>query len=330
MLKEAIEQLKKGKNLEFNLTKAIFDSLLDGVADENLAAEFLSLLADKKETADEVYAAALSLKEHANSVKIDTDALDTCGTGGDKKNTFNISTTSAIVCSLFIPVAKHGNRAVSSNTGSADILNALNIPTDLNKEDALKFFKDKNFVFLFAPNFHPAMKNVAKIRQKLKRRTIFNLIGPLVNPFSVKNQLIGVFSLEFIDVIFEAAQNLGIKNIAVVSSYDGMDEISPSAKSKCLIKRDGIVKEIEIDPMEFGLNASLDEIKGGDAKTNAKILTEIFEGKREKLAKTVSLNAAFALYTAGIADTPKEGFKMALESIKNGKALEKLNDLRSQ
>ncbi|WP_022670955.1 anthranilate phosphoribosyltransferase [Hippea alviniae] len=328
MIKEAIEKLKKGENLGFELTKNIFDKLLEGVEDEELAKEFLSLLADKKETADEIYAAALSLREHADGIEIEENALDTCGTGGDGKNTFNISTASAILCSLFIPVAKHGNRAVSSKSGSADVLDALSIPTTLSKDKAIKFFYENKFAFLFAPNFHPATKNVAQIRKKLKRRTIFNLIGPLANPFFVKNQLIGVFSTDFTEAIFEAALNLGIDNIAVVSSYDGMDEISPSAKSICFIKRDGIIKQIEIDPLDFGIHTDYTDIKGEDAKTNAKMLTEAFEGKRDKLSEIISLNAGFSLYISGIADTPKEGFKLALESIKNGKALEKLNSLR--
>ncbi len=328
MIAEAIERLKKGEDLGFELVEAVFDSMLDGSVDEGNMADFLILLSDKGETAEEIAAAASSLKKHADSMDVGNDLLDTCGTGGDGKNTFNISTASAIVCSLFVPVAKHGNKAVSSKSGSADVLEECGIPINLKKDDAKKFLDEHNFVFLFAPNYHPAMRYVAPVRKKLARRTIFNLIGPLANPFNVNRQLVGVFSQDFLTKIFDATWQLGMKNMAVVSSFDGMDEISPSAPTKCYVRRDSVEETFVFEPKELGINANFEDIVGFDSKTNARIMEEIFEGKHEKLADTVSLNAGFALFVAGVVDDVEDGFKLAKEEINSGKVLDKFKSLR--
>ena len=270
----------------------------------------------------------MSLRKHADGLELGYDLLDTCGTGGDGKNTFNISTASAIVCSLFVPVAKHGNKAVSSKSGSADVLEACGIPINLKKDEAKEYLDENNFVFLFAPNYHPAMKYVAPVRKRLARRTIFNLIGPLANPFNVNKQLVGVFSKDFLTRIFDATWQLGMKNMAVVSSFDGMDEISPSAPTKCYVRRDSVEETFVFEPKELGIEADFKDIVGFDAKTNAKIMEELFRGEHKKLADTVALNAGFALFVAGIADDVGNGFRLARETIKSGKALDKFESLR--
>ena len=328
MIAEAIERLKKGEDLSFEFVEAVFDSMLDGSVDDDSMADFLILLSDKGETAEEIAAAASSLKKHADSLEVGYDLLDTCGTGGDGKNTFNISTASAIVCSLFVPVAKHGNKAVSSKSGSADVLEACGIPINLKKDEAREYLDENNFVFLFAPNYHPAMKYVAPVRKRLARRTIFNLIGPLANPFNVNRQLVGVFSKDFLTRIFDATWQLGMKNMAVVSSFDGMDEISPSAPTKCYVRRDSVEETFVFEPKELGIEADFKDIVGFDAKTNAKIMEELFRGEHERLTDTVALNAGFALFVASVADDVEEGFNLAKETIESGKALDKFESLR--
>ena len=328
MIAEAIERLQKGEDLGFELVEAVFDSMLDGSVDEGSMADFLILLSDKGETAEEIAAAASSLKKHADSLDVGYDLLDTCGTGGDGKNTFNISTASAIVCSLFVPVAKHGNKAVSSKSGSADVLEACGIPINLKKDEAKEYLDKHNFVFLFAPNYHPAMKYVAPVRKKLARRTIFNLIGPLANPFNVNRQLVGVFSQSFLTKIFDATWQLGMKNMAVVSSFDGMDEISPSAPTKCYVRRDSVEETFVFEPKELGIAVDFEDIVGFDAETNARIMEEVFRGEHEKLADTVALNAGFALFVSGVAESVEDGFKLAKEALSSGKALDKFESLR--
>ena len=328
MIAEAIERLQKGEDLGFELVEAVFDSMLDGSVDEGSMADFLILLSEKGETAEEIAAAASSLKKHADSLDVGYDLLDTCGTGGDGKNTFNISTASAIVCSLFVPVAKHGNKAVSSKSGSADVLEACGIPINLKKDEAKEYLDKHNFVFLFAPNYHPAMKYVAPVRKKLARRTIFNLIGPLANPFNVNRQLVGVFSQSFLTKIFDATWQLGMKNMAVVSSFDGMDEISPSAPTKCYVRRDSVEETFVFEPKELGIVVNFEDIVGFDAKTNAKIMEDVFRGEHEKLADTVALNAGFALFVSGVAESVEDGFKLAKEALSSGKALDKFESLR--
>ncbi|AEA34518.1 anthranilate phosphoribosyltransferase [Hippea maritima] len=330
MLTEAMERLKKKESLSLKLSKTVFDSMLEGNIDEEKIAEFLVLLSDKKESAEEIAGAVLSLKQHAVRLENSKKTLDTCGTGGDGKNTFNISTAAAIICSLFTPVAKHGNRAISSKSGSFDILKELKIPADLNKEAAEKFLDKHNFVFLFAPNFHPAMKYVAGVRKKLARRTIFNLIGPLSNPSDTYAQLIGVFSRAFLGVMFDASRILNMNNVAFVSSFDGLDEVSGSSKTECFLRRDGIEEMFVFDPRELNIDVGLNDIKGFDAKTNADLLLKAFEGKLDKLADAIALNAGFSLYVAGVVDSIEDGFKLSKESIKNGKAKEKLDSLRGK
>ncbi len=328
MIDMAIEKLKAQKNLDENMVEAIFDSILDGNMDESKTATLLELLAKKGESPVEVAFAAESMKKHADTLSTDLHLLDTCGTGGDGKATFNISTAAGIVCSVFVPVAKHGNKAVSSKSGSADVLEALGVKIDRKKEEAYEFLKDKNFTFLFAPIYHPAMKNVAGIRKKLGIRTIFNLLGPLCNPFNPSFQVIGVFNKDFLHTMFEASALLGMDDVIFVSSKDGLDEVSISDVTICH-KREKLNESVfEFDPRDFGIYASLDRIKGEDAKKNAELMVELFKGEHEILKNAVSINAAFGLVISGVENDLKKAFMLAKETIDNGKAYEKMEEIR--
>jgi anthranilate phosphoribosyltransferase len=325
---EAFEKLYKGVNLGFEEATAVFNEILDGNMEETRIEEFLVLLAKKGETVEEVAASAKALSEHA--VKLDHNfdkLLDTCGTGGDGSGSFNISTAAALICSLFLPVAKHGNRAASSKSGSADVLEALNIPIDLEKEEALRFLKKKNFVFLFAQKYHPAMKFVAGVRKKIGTRTIFNLIGPLCNPAKPNHQLIGVFRKDFLQRYLGAVEFLDIPNVMLVSGNDGLDEVSISEKTACYHKKGSLVKYFEFDPKELGIYASQDAIKGYEPDMNARIMKEIFMGNHKDLINAVAINAAFALVLADVEDDIGKAFVLAREQMKNKKAYEKLMEL---
>jgi anthranilate phosphoribosyltransferase len=325
-----IDILRRGMDLRFEEATIMFNEILDGKMEESRIEEILVLLADKGETAEEIAAAARALLEHAIKLDHSFDSLlDTCGTGGDGSGSFNISTAAAIICSLFIPVAKHGNRAVSSKSGSADFLEALNIPIDLDKEQALQFLTEKNFVFLFAQKFHPAMKSVAHVRKKLGRRTIFNLLGPLCNPAKPNCQLIGVFRHDFMPRYMGAIEFLGIPNVMVVSSHDGLDEVSISDKTVCYRKKGQSIEKFEFDPKEFGIYASKDTIKGYEPNTNAKIMKEVFQGEHNDLKNAIAINTAFALVLAGVEDDVRMAFMLAKEAIENKSAYEKLTELSS-
>ncbi len=328
MIDNTIEKLKRKKDLKEKEVEGVFDSILDGVTDEEKTATLLKLLAQKGESPIEIAFAAESMRKHADSLDTGLSLLDTCGTGGDGKATFNISTASSIVCSIFVPVAKHGNKAVSSKSGSADVLDALNIRIDRKKEEAHAFLRDKNFTFLFAPFYHPAMKNVSNVRKKLGIRTIFNLLGPLCNPFNPSFQLIGVFSETFLHTMFEASALLGMDNVVFVSSKDGLDEVSISDVSLCK-KRENLNEEMfEFDPRDFGIYADIDHIKGGNARENARIMIELFRGEHQQLRHAVAINAAFGFVVSGVERDLKKAFMLAEEIIKSGRAYDQLEELR--
>jgi anthranilate phosphoribosyltransferase len=327
---ESIEKLKKGENLNLEEAQALFGTMLDGKMEQPLIEEILILLAEKGETANEIAGAAKSLRERAIPLKHSFDKLlDTCGTGGDNSGSFNISTTSAIVCSALIPVVKHGNRAVSSQTGSADVLEALKVPINLDAQDATQFLKDKNFVFLFAQKFSPAMRFVTPARKALGKRTIFNLLGPLCNPARPDSQLIGLFRKDAMSTYVEAMEILDIPRAMVVASHDGMDEVSLSAPTTCYLKQGYKVKQFEFDPTEFGIYANKDAVKGYEPETNARLVKETLLGRHQDLVNVVAINAAFALMAVGIEEKPTSAFLLAREVITSGKAYAKLVELAS-
>lgn len=327
---EYIDRLKNRLDLTFEEARSVFAGMLDGAMEQEDIIETLVLLAEKGETAGEIAGAAQSLLERAIPLPHTFDSLlDTCGTGGDGSGSFNISTTSAIVCSLFVPVAKHGNRAVSSLSGSADVLEALRVPIDLDAEGAAQFLREKNFVFLFAQKFFPAMKHVTPARRRIGKRTIFNLLGPLCNPARPDSQLIGVFREDVMPTYMEALEILGIPNVMLVASHDGLDEISVSAGTICFHKRGSSVRRFEFDPKDFGIYADQQTIKGHEPATNARLMKETLLGRHPELVDVVAINAAFALMAANVEEKPVPAFLLAREVIRNGKAYERLMELAS-
>ena len=327
---EMLEKLERGIDLTFEETTSIFETMLDGRMAEETMEKLLTGLADKGETGDEIAAAATVLRTRAVRVQNGFERLlDVVGTGGDGSGSFNISTAAAIVCSLFLPVAKHGNRAFSSKAGSADVLEALNVPIHLGSEEAIHFLKEKGFVFLFAQNFHPAMKTAAPVRRRIGRRTIFNLLGPLCNPATPDSQLIGVFPTSIMPTYMAAIERLGIRNVMLVSSKDGLDEISPTAPTVCYHKQGSTVREFEFDPKEFGIFSGPEAVKGQDAVGNARIMQDVFLGLRPDLAAVIAINSAFALMAAEVETDVRRAFVLAKEAIEEGKAIEKLRELAS-
>ncbi|NPA73547.1 MAG: anthranilate phosphoribosyltransferase [Epsilonproteobacteria bacterium] len=318
----------------FEEAKRKFEDIFENKMDADEAKRYLVELYERGESAEEIAAATEVMRKYSKKLDID-DALrekliDVVGTGGDKSNSFNISSTvSLLLPSLGCVVAKHGNRAITSSSGSADMLEALGINLNLDIEAQTKMLKECGFTFLFAINHHPAMKYIMPIRKSLSHRTIFNILGPLTNPAGAKKYLIGVFSDEFLGRIIKGLSLLDTKAAIAVSSRDGLDEISICDVTYATLLKEGKTKDFIIDPQEFGFKlAKKEEIKGGDAKENAKITRAILEGK-ERGAKRdiVLLNAGVALYVDSKARDIKEGIEMASDAIDSGKAKKKLDEI---
>jgi len=318
----------------FSRTKLLFGDMLEGKFSEDKIREILVDLYKKGESAEDLASAASAMRDHMIPVIVDQSIqdrlIDNCGTGGDNSGTFNISTTASLLLSTCgVYVAKHGNRSVTSKSGSADMLEELGINLNVKLENLPKMIKEARFAFLFAINHHPGMKYVMPVRKSLPHRTIFNLLGPLANPARVKKQLIGVFSKEFVSVVAKALSLLGTRKAMVVSSNDGMDEISLSDLTHVAFVSFGDVKEFTLDPREYGFELyEKDEFLGGDAKENAKIAKEILSGKLMGAKRDiVILNTAAALLVAGRVDVLEEGINLANEMIDSGKAIEKLEQI---
>jgi anthranilate phosphoribosyltransferase len=305
----------------YSEAKNKFEKLFNNTLLESEAKELLVSLYQNKETSDEIAAAATVMREH--SIKLDipknikNKLIDIVGTGGDKSGSFNISSTvSLILASLGSLVAKHGNRAITSNSGSADMLEKLGINLDLTSTQQLLMLQEVGFTFMFAINHHPAMKHIMPIRKSLQHRTIFNILGPLTNPASSKKYLLGVFSQDFLKCIADSLNLLNTTRAMVVNSRDGLDEISVSDITYVLELNDGKISESVIDPQNLGFKLSpLEEIKGGDALTNAKITLDIFDGREGAKRDIVLLNSGAALVIDGRARDLKDGIDMAREAI---------------
>jgi anthranilate phosphoribosyltransferase len=265
-------------------------------ASEDQIYDFLTLLSSKGEVSDEIAGGVYVLREKSKRVNVE-GCVDTCGTGGDGMNTLNISTASALLlASMGTKVAKHGNKAVSSKCGSGDVLEALKIRIDLEPNDIEKEINNNNFGFMFAPNYHSAMRFVGPVRKKIGKRTIFNMIGPLSNPALVNRQVVGVFDKSLLNIFAEGLKNLNIKFAWIVNSEDGLDEISPYAKTNVMQLKDGEISEITIDPKLLNINAEkFENLVGDDANYNANKMIEIFKGKDNDFSKAVCLNAAAGL-----------------------------------
>ena len=318
----------------FDENVALFDRLFSGKMDEDEAKNLLVTLYHEGESANQIAAAAKVMREHSIKLEISDELrdrlIDNCGTGGDKSNSFNISTTASLLlssCGSY--VAKHGNRSITSKSGSADMLEELGINLDLNPQEQVKMLEDLGFTFLFAQNHHPAMKYIMPIRRSLSHRTIFNILGPLTNPAGVKRQLIGVFSKDYIVKIAEALKLLECDSALVVSSKDGMDEISICDITYGVYLHEDRIEEVIIDPQEFGMRlANKEQIAGSNPKENAKITKSILEGEiRDARRDVVLLNAGAALMVDGKARDIKEGIEIAKDAIDSGSAKSRLRKI---
>ncbi len=329
-LNDYIKSIKDGKDLSVNESEDAFDQILLQKAENNEIVDFLTSLSKKCESVDEIFGAVISIKKKANIIKGFSNSFDTCGTGGDGSKTFNISTISAIVAaSSGICVAKHGNKAVSSLTGSADVLSELGININLDKNKIIDCLNKINLCFLFAPNFHPILKNVADIRKKIGKRTIFNILGPLLSPVECKKQIMGVYDVNILLKVAEVLKKLGTEHAWVVSGNKEYDELTTTGKNYIVEIKNNKIKELKIDVSTFGIEKSnKEDLIGGDSKENAKIIKGILNGKISGAKKDiVLLNSASALYINGKTKDIKSGLEIVNEIILSGKALKKLNDL---
>ena len=328
---EIVENLKKGQNLTFEESKSLFSNLMEGKFDETAIIEILEALIKKGETKDELAGGIYILRDKASKVNADPDTIDTCGTGGDGQNSLNISTAAAIVLSsMGIKVAKHGNKAVSSNCGSADVLEALKININLKPNEVEDSIKKFNFAFMFAPNYHTAMKHVGPARKKMGKKTIFNLIGPLSSPAQVKRQVIGVFDKKWMKPFAEALKENNVVHAYIVHSDDGMDEISPFAKTNIVELKDGKINEFIIDPKDLGINSgNKDNLKGKNAEYNAEKIVEIYKGKLNEFSQSVALNVAAVLIVSGNENDFKTAFDKASKHLASGNVFQHFSKLKS-
>ena len=329
-MKQFIEKIENKENLSFEESKAAFELLMDGKAKEQEIFDFLTLLSAKGETSDEIAGGVFVLRNKSKRVSVE-NCVDTCGTGGDGMNTLNISTASALLlASMGVKVAKHGNKAVSSKCGSGDVLEALNIKINLEPNDIEAQINKNNFGFMFAPNYHSAMRFVGPTRKKIGKRTIFNMIGPLSSPALVKRQVVGVFDKKLLKIFANALNNLDIKFAWIVNSEDGLDEISPYAKTNIIQLKDNKISEITIDPKEFNVKAEkFDNLVGDDAKFNSKKIIDIFKGEDNDFSKAVCLNAAAGLIVNETHQNFAEAYKNAREHILSNKVIKHLEKIQN-
>ena len=328
---DIVENLKEGQDLTFEESKTLFSNLMEGKFNETAIIEILEALIKKGETKDELAGGIYVLRDKASKVNSDPNTIDTCGTGGDGQNSLNISTAAAIVLSsMGIKVAKHGNKAVSSNCGSADVLEALKININLKPNEVEDNIKEYNFAFMFAPNYHSAMKHVGPARKKMGKKTIFNLIGPLSSPAQVKRQVIGVFDKKWMKPFAEALKENNVVHAYIVHSNDGMDEISPFAKTNIVELKDGKINEFIIDPKDLGINSgNKDNLKGKNAEYNAEKIVEIYKGKLNEFSQSTALNVAAGLIVSGNENDFKTAFDKASKHLASGNVFQHLSKLQS-
>ena len=325
-----LKKLRNKENLSFDESKNAFEILMEGKALDSEIFDFLTLLTAKGEVSEEIAGGVYVLRNKSKRVNV-KDCVDTCGTGGDGMNTLNISTASALLLSsMGIRVAKHGNKAVSSKCGSGDVLEALNIRIDLEPKDIEEQINKNNFGFMFAPNYHSAMRFVGPTRKKIGKRTIFNMIGPLSSPAHVDRQVVGVFDKNLLKIFAEALNNLNIKYAWIVNSEDGLDEISPYAKTNVIQLKKGEISEITIDPKELNIEANkFEDLLGDDAQFNANKMIDIFKGEDNDFSKAVCLNAAAGLIVMEKNFVFKDAYYEARQHILSGKAYKDLKDIQN-
>ncbi|MCL1823502.1 MAG: anthranilate phosphoribosyltransferase [Oscillospiraceae bacterium] len=327
MIKEAIINAVKRQHLTAKTAESVMHEIMEGKATPIQMAAYLTAMSVKGETIEEITGSAAGMRKHCIRLLHDMDVLEIVGTGGDRSDSFNISTTSAIVTSAAgIPVAKHGNRAASSKCGAADVLEALGVNIAVTPEKSLELLKKINLCFLFAQNYHIAMKYVAPVRKELGIRTIFNILGPIVNPAGANMELLGVYEEDLVELMAQVLANLGVKKAMVVYGQDGFDEISVSAPTSVCEVRDGWLKSYEITPEQFGLKrCAKSELTGGSPQENAQITLDILYGKGGAKKDAVILNSAAAIHVAKPDISIEEGVKIAADVIESGKGLEQLN-----
>jgi anthranilate phosphoribosyltransferase len=329
-MKIYIDKLRHNQDLSFDESKNAFEILMDGKASDDEIFDFLTLLSTKGEISDEIAGGVYVLRNKSKRVNVN-DCIDTCGTGGDGMNTLNISTASALLLSsMGIKVAKHGNKAVSSKCGSGDVLEALNIKIDLEPKDIEKQIKKNNFGFMFAPNYHSAMRFVGPTRKKIGKRTIFNMIGPLSSPALVDRQVVGVFDKKLLKIFANALNNLNIKFAWIVNSEDGLDEISPYSKTNVVQLKNGKISEILIDPIKLNIDANkFEDLLGDDAKFNANKILDIFKGEDSDFSKAVCLNAAAGLIVSEKHTIFIDAYNEARTHILSGKTYNDLKEIQN-
>jgi len=327
---DILHKVVDGHDLTEDEMVSIMTQVMEGKVDRSLLGAFLTALHMKGETVAEISGAAQVMREKAEPLNIPVEGVvDTCGTGGDGANTFNISTTAAfVVAGAGIPVAKHGNRAVSSRSGSADVLKYLGVNIEADKEIVERCVELAGIGFLFAPNLHKAMKHAVDVRRELGFRTVFNLLGPLTNPAGVKAQVVGVFDSKWTSPLAQVLKNLGTRHAFVVHGEDGLDEITLTCNTKISELNHGKIEDYFLDPTKLGLEyCSEQDLKGGSVDDNATILRELLDGAGGPKRDIVLLNAAAAIVAADKADDLKTGMEMARKSISSGEARQKLKDL---
>ncbi|UCG77332.1 MAG: anthranilate phosphoribosyltransferase [Nitrospirota bacterium] len=330
MIKEAINSLVQGINLSDSEMSDCMNEIMEGNATDAQIGSFLTALRIKGETVEEITAAARIMREKASRINAPEDVLDTCGTGGDMSHTFNISTTVALVTAACgIPVAKHGNRSVSSQSGSADVLEALGINIQLEPPGVEKCLFETGFGFLFAPMFHPAMKYAIGPRKEMGIRTVFNVLGPITNPAGARRQIVGVFTDRFTEPLAEVLGNLGCDDVMVVHGEDGLDEITITDGTRISRFKEGKLDTLYYSPEDFGMERQPREtIIGGSRDDNAKITLDILGGEKGPKRDIVLMNAAAAIVVAGKTDDLKEATNIAADSIDSGKAAKKLEEVK--
>lgn len=329
--KRALSKVASKKNLSGAESAEVFGEIMSGEVDGAIMAAFLTALKMKGETVDEVVGAASAMRARATFINAGSAApIDTCGTGGDGMNTFNISTTSAFIAAgAGVPVAKHGNRAATSKCGSGDVLGELGFNLDVHASVMEHCLQEEGIAFLFAPKMHPAMRFAASVRKALGFRTIFNLLGPLVNPAGATGQVVGVFEAGYTEFVAECLNRMGVRRAFVVHAADGMDEISVCTPTRVSELRDCSIKTSEFNPRKyFPDGANFSDLKGGDAKVNAQILLDVLSGKLRNGARDICLlNAAAAIVVGGKTDDFGAALEMARDSLDSGAALKKLKTL---
>ncbi len=330
MIKEAINILVQGINLSEDEMVQCMNEIMEGRATDAQIGAFLTALRIKGETVEEIAGAARVMRQKADRIRAPEGVVDTCGTGGDMAHTFNVSTTTAIVVAAAgVPVAKHGNRSVSSKSGSADVLEALGVKIDLPPEKVQMCLQETGFGFLFAPLFHPAMKYAIGPRREMGIRTIFNILGPITNPAGAKRQILGVFSDRLTEPLAQVLGRLGAEDVMVIHGEDGLDEVTITDGTKVSRLKNGEVESFIVSPEDFGFKrATLDDIAGGDAEENAGITIGILKGEKGPKRDMVVMNAALTLVVAGRTEDLNEAKAIAEEAIDSGAAIRKLEEIK--